>query len=903
MAERPTGTVTFLFSDIEGSTRLLGRLRDRYGDVLAEHQRLLRAAFVEHGGYEVGREGDSFFVAFARAPDALDAAVRGQRALASAHWPDGVGVRVRMGIHTGEATVRGGDYVGIDVHRAARISSAAHGGQVLLSGSTHELVADELPVDVALRDLGEHRLKDLERPEHLFQVVAGDLPADFPPPASLSRVRARIPAPPTPTFGREAELRVIGDLVDSPATRLVTITGSGGVGKTRLAVEVARTRGARFVSLASTAEAEHAAGAVCDALDVARVPGETPETALIRMLERERTLLVLDNLEHLVGVAPLLARLLEAAPALTILGTSRQALGLRAERVFPVGPLPLPDAHGANVVKAAAVELFVERARARDPRFTVDAESLPSIVEVCRRVNGLPLGIELAAGRLAVLDVSDLAGRLADALGVLGHGPQDAPARQRTLRATLDWSFGLLERQEQDAFAALAAFAGGGDVEAAEVVTAQPLAVLEALVDKCLVIAERGRLSLMEPVRQYSAEKLLGHSDAASVHGRHVAWFLALAEATQREIWVKGRSCSAFERVHRERDNLRAAHTWCIDHGEARNAVALAGALGDYFRVTSAHQEAEDRCRKSLAIADDAVPAELLARAHFAWADNTFEPAGVVENAHAALAIFRRLGDDDGVSRCMYRLSDSRSSAGDQIAGMRLAREALEHARRVGDDVLIGCALTAMVRATPRIADALPQLRDAEKHLRSGGAFERLAGLLSAFGFHALGHDDYGLADRLLDDAVAACAGLSNPFLPALTHGNRGLAALLQGRLAEAASAFREQLTIAQSEALVTFYFEGLLGFAALAADGGDDELAAALEAAAWDHNDRAVFTDEQPVYDRLDQRFLQPARQRLGADAWRRAGQSGRGLTAEDAIALTRDVGPRAIALSRRGA
>jgi class 3 adenylate cyclase len=351
MAELPSGTVTFLFSDVEGSTRLLRRLGGRYGEVLAEHQRLLRAAFDERDGREVHIEGDGFFVAFARASDAIAAAVSAQRSLAAQRWPEGVEVRVRMGVHTGEAEVRQDDYVGLDVHRAARICSAGHGGQVLISRSTRELVGDELPGGVALRDLGEHRLKDLDRPEHLFQLVVGGLPADFPALTSLSPGSGQangLPPSPNRTIGRADDVRAIADRLRADGVRLLTLTGPGGVGKTRLALEAARAvqadfaDAAYFVSLAALQRPEDVPAAVVKSLAIVVLSGESAGRAAERFLAAKHLLLVVDNFEHVLAAAPFIGTLLDTCPALTVLATSREPLSLHAEERYPVSPLALP---------------------------------------------------------------------------------------------------------------------------------------------------------------------------------------------------------------------------------------------------------------------------------------------------------------------------------------------------------------------------------------------------------------------------------------------------------------------------------------------------------------------------------------------------------------------------------
>src|SRR3954454_14845933 len=551
MAELPSGTVTFLFSDVEGSTRLLTRLRGRYAGVLEEHRRLLRAAFEEHDGREVGTEGDAFFVAFARASDAIAAAMSAQRSLASRRWPEGADVHVRMGVHTGEADVELDDYVGLDVHRAARICAAGHGGQVLISSSTRELVADELPADVALRDLGEHRLKDLDRPEHLFQLVIGGLPADFPPLASLSPASGGangLPQSPNRTIGRADDVRAIADRVRVDGVRLLTLTGPGGVGKTRLAVETARAvkadfaDGAYFVSLAALQRPADVPAAVVKTIAIVVLSGESADEAAERFLVAKHLLLVIDNFEHVLAAAPFIGRLLDASPALTVLATSREPLSLRAEERYPVSPLALPAPATREDTDALAgvdaVALFCARARARDPTLDLDDANSPAVAEICRRVDGLPLAIELAAARCGMLAPDEIAQRLDDALGATGVGARDAPARQQTLRATIDWSHELLTDVEKRCFARFAVFAGGATVEAAETITASGLDTLDGLVTKSLLTRRQHapvptRWGLPETIRTYAGERLASAADVDAVRESHYRYYLALASATE----------------------------------------------------------------------------------------------------------------------------------------------------------------------------------------------------------------------------------------------------------------------------------------------------------------------------------------------------------------------------------
>ena len=610
MAELPSGTVTFLFSDVEGSTRLLTRLRGRYAAVLGEHQRLLRAAFDAHHGREVHAEGDAFFVAFVRASDAIAAAVSAQRALASGRWPEGVDVRVRMGVHTGEAEVRQDDYVGLDVHRAARICAAGHGGQVLISSSTRELVADELPQDVALRDLGEHRLKDLDRPEHLFQVVAGDLQADFPLLGSMSpgsQGANGLPPSPNRTIGRDNDVRAIADRLRDGDVRLLTLTGPGGVGKTRLALEAARAvkadfaDGAHFVSLAALQRPQDVPAAVVKTLAIVVLSGESADQAAERFLAAKHLLLVLDNFEHVLAAAPFVGTLLAACPALTVLATSREPLGLHAEERYPVSPLALPAPtmpEDADALAGDAVALFCARARARDPDFDLDDASAPRVGEICRRVDGLPLAIELAAARCGLLSPDEIAQRLQEALGALGPGARDAPARQQTLRATIDWSHELLSDTEKQCFVRFAVFAGGATVQAAETVAYAGLDTLDALVAKNLLVLRReghapSRLGMLDTIRAYATERLGATPDEQTIRERHYHFYLALAQRHGTDRALSGVDSKEHIAVlDADTDNLDAALAWAMDRPDAEPALAMVAALGRFWLMRHRYGDA-----------------------------------------------------------------------------------------------------------------------------------------------------------------------------------------------------------------------------------------------------------------------------------------------------------------------
>jgi predicted ATPase/class 3 adenylate cyclase len=905
IAELPSGTVTFLISDVEGSTRLLTRLRGRYAEVLGEHRRLLRAAFDEHNGRELHTEGDGFFVAFARASDAVAAAVSAQRALASQRWPEGVDVRVRMGVHTGEAEVRLEGYVGLDVHRAARICSAGHGGQVLISSSTRELIADELPGDIALTDLGEHRLKDLDRPEHLFQLVVSDLPAEFPPLASLSGGAAGangLPRSPNRTIGRADDVQAIAERLCVDGVRLLTLTGPGGMGKTRLGLEAARAvkadfaDGAYFVSLAALQRPEDVPAAVVKTLAIVVLSGESAEQAAERFLAAKHLLLVVDNFEHVLTAAPFIGRLLAACPGLTVLATSREPLSLQAEECFPVSPLALPTRGTAEDADALAgvdaVALFCARARARDPGFALDDANGPGVAEICRRVDGLPLAIELAAARCGLLSPNEIAQRLQHALGALGSGARDAPARQQTLRATVDWSHELLSAAEKQCFARFAVFAGGATVEAAETITHAGLDTLEGLAAKSLLVGGRHthtptRLGMLETIRVYAAERFAATADEQAVRERHYRYYLALArrDGTERALWgASGKEHLA--RLDADSDNLHAALGWAIEQADAELALALAAALGCYWVTRNRYADALHWIDQALDLPGaDAHPAlavrALGTKAKCLWRAGRGAEQPAVLAAEEDMA--RRLGDPLILalalsSRVKHELDAQRLDVADAVAD-----EALDWARAAGDGWEIAEVSRGKAIAAPALADLRKRVDTAASLLSDVGNVHQLANLLTDAAFSALCLGGDREATDFAARATPVVYALDDRFGLMINSGNLGLAALLTGDTDTASHAFCEELTLCRDMVVRPVVFEGLRGLAAVAVVHGDDQRAATLVGAADAHR---YDQPEGPVDARLDETFFEPARTRCGTDAWNAGAREGSVLSFEEAIA-----------------
>jgi predicted ATPase/class 3 adenylate cyclase len=904
MAELPSGTVTFLFTDIEGSTRLLGRLRDRYVGALAEHQRVLRAAFDEHNGREVHTEGDAFFVAFARASDAIAAAVTGQRALAREHWSEGVDVRVRMGVHTGEAAVRLDDYVGLDVHRAARICSAGHGGQVLISGSTRELVADELPPDVALRDLGEHRLKDLDRPEHLFQVLIGALPSSFPPLRSVSHAarESGLPRPPNRTVGRDDDLRRIANRIRRGGGRMLTLTGPGGVGKTRLAVEAGRVvqadfaDGARFISLAAVRGAADVPSAIMQALTVVPVSGETDEQAVTRFLAAKQLLLILDNFEQVLPAAGFLADLLGACSGLTVLATSREPLALQAEERYLVAPLALPEPgtspNPEMLVGVDALALFCERARTHDPAVRLDADNAAAVAEICRRVDGLPLAIELAAARCALLSPGEIADRLHVALGVLGAGPRDAPARHKTLRATIDWSVELLSDPEKTCFARFAVFAGGATVPAAEAITGASLDTLDSLVAKSLVVGRPHahaptRLRMLDTTRAYATERLAAAADTEAIHERHYRHFLALAQemGSDRALMRAGRG-EHLARLDAEIDNLHAALDWAAGQDSAESSLELCTALGSYWLMRSRATDALHRIDRALSLPGADAHTGLRIRALlnrtwclFALGRRAEQPAAVAQ----AEALARALDDPAILSQALQTRADYESGRGRLDVAAAIADEALRWASAAGDEWEIACASRAVARAASTATGLSARVDRAAALLNEVGNLFDLGYLLTSAAYVALRDGRDRDARDFVERAIPVVRELEHPFMWMNLQGNLGLAALMTGDTDTARDAFREALVLSRQLVVPLIASEALLGLAALDAMRGDARRAARLVGAATAHR---RDQSQDLVNARLDAAFLEDARARCGADTWDAGMSEGATLSLEDAIA-----------------
>ena len=885
--------------------------------VLLRHDEILRNAIEERGGYVFKTVGDAFCAAFSTAPDALEAALESQRRLLSSEWEQSGPLFVRMALHTGAAEERDGDYFGPPVNRVARLMSAAHGGQVLLSLPTQELVRDQLPVGTSLRDLGEHRLKDLFRSERVFQLSAPGLPSEFPPLRTLDAYRNNLPLQPTPLIGREKEVAEVCERLSRPEVRLLTLTGAGGTGKTRLGLQAAAELtqqfedGVFFVSLAAISDPELVVGAVAGTLGVKEAGGQPLLESLEYYLGEKHILLVADNFEQVLEAAPVVTGLLAAASNLKVLATSRIPLGLYGEHEYAVPPLALPDPERPlsveRLTQYEAVRLFVERAQAAKTDFSVTNDNAPAVAEICYRLDGLPLAIELAAARIKVLSPQKMLGRLGNRLKLLTGGARDLPERQQTLRSTIEWSYGLLEESEKVLFARLSVFAGGRTLEAIEAICDAegdlPVDVLDglaSLVDKSLLKQEEGvggepRFVMLETIHEYAREKLEQSGEPRELRRLHAEYFLALAEEAEPQ--VEGPQQAAWlDRLEEEHDNIRAALSWSLGQGQdADMRLRMGAALGEFWYWQGHFAEGLRWLEEALAKSN---PAPRAARAKALYRVSWLAMMqGDLDRAIGAgeeglelegVERFRTGSGDSTASNLRRALAMAVGNRGELDRAMELLEASLALSREAGS--IRGAAHSLWtLGATCMLGDELERAREfLEEALtlgRASGDPAIIAGILTHLGHTLLLQGDIERATAVSEEAASMLRERTNRnYYLAEVLENLGWAALLQGSSEQAKALFAQGLGLRRELGDKLMAPNTLEALASAAAAQGEAERTARLYGVVEKLNE-VMGIPQDAGEDALTQPYLAAARSQLDEAEWQEAWTEGRAMTLEEAI------------------
>ena len=850
MAGLPDGTITLLFADVEGSTRHLLRLGDRYPSVMERKTAVVVDAVQRYRGHLVDTQGDTSLAAFVTAHDAIAAAIDAQRALAVESWPGGEPLRVRFGLHTGEPVRNNEGYAGLDVHRAARICTAAHGGQILMSQTTRDLIAHAVPENAVLLDLGHHLLKDLPQPEHLIQVAGPGLHREFPPPRTLG-APAGLPSHRQALIGRDDHLDACRALLQRDDLRILSLTGPGGTGKTLLAIHLARSLmprfedGVYFVALAPIADPALVPRAVARALGVQEVANRPLLETLSDALGSRRSLLVLDNFEHVLPAAAFVAELVLACPQLKVMVTSRELLRLSFEYDLPVPPLAPPptEVMGAHQLETnAAVKLFVARAKEARPSFALTDDTAPIVAEICRRLDGLPLALELAAARVRLLPPRALLARLDRRLPILTDGPRDLPARQRTLRDTIGWSYGLLDEEERRVFRLLGTFVGGCSLDAVERIATQairrptettphalvapaidPLDVVASLVDKSLVrqaiVRDEPRFSLLETIREFSLDQLDAAGDVAEARRAHADYYLELVEQADPHL-IGPKQVTWLDRLEMEHGNLVGALTWARDAYLAgdRTAAGVPAALTGLRVAGGLHwfwwlggHVGEGRRWLAEVLSWETHPDALPARARGYYAAGTLAMIqgtyrDAVELLREGELIAQSLGDDVTVGRCMtYRgiVETYFHEAGetDRFESLRTAERASALLERTDDpwgQALALSQLGAHARRAGAFDDAERMLRRSVELARAIGERYLLGSCLPKLGNLYMDRQNYAAAEPLYRDALAAFRDIREDWWTGRCMQYLALAARGQGNLLRSALLLGSSVAVLQ---------------------------------------------------------------------------------------------------------
>jgi predicted ATPase/class 3 adenylate cyclase len=922
MPALPSGTVTFLFTDVEGSTRLLERHPDAYRDAIAGHHTILGEAVEQNGGSIFETVGDAVYAAFASPRDAVAAALRAQHELDGARWGAVGPLRVRMGLHTGEVERQGDHFFGAALYRCGRLANAAHGGQVLLSSATAELVREALPPATELRDLGNHRLKDLQRAERVFQLMAPGLVVDFPALRTLESFPNNLPIQPTPLIGRAREVAAARGLLQHPETRLLTLTGPGGVGKTRLGLQIAADAlrdfpdGAFFVDLAPVLSPDLVIPSIAKTLSVQEATNRPILDSLKEYLRDRQLLLVLDNFEHVLIAAAQVADLLSASPRLKVLVTSREALHLRGEHQYSVPPLALPDRSRVEPVDQLtgyeAIRLFIERAQGAKLDFAISERNLRAIAEICHRLDGLPLGIELAAARVNVLSPPALLARLEHRLSVLTGGPRDLPTRQQTLRQAIAWSYDLLTPGEQLVYRRLAMFIGGCTLTAAEAVVGggrpdprvDVINGVASLVDKSLLRQEEKdgelRFKMLETLREYALECLTAAGEADRFERVHADYYLEFAEQAEPGLHEGWRQAEWLDRLREDHDNLRAALSWFVRHGPVDHGLRLGGALRRFWR--SRGYLTEGREWTSMLLALPAAPTRTAARAKVLHAAGGFaNQQGDYVEARAlfqeSLDIYRELGDIHGIGWGLVYLGILTRYEGNHVAARSLLEESLGLVKQAGDPEAMAAALgnLGLIARDEGDADL------AEAHLDQSLALWREVGDRVGIGWALTGlamvarmQGKLDVATARTEESLALWRELGDRQNTANVLSTAARLARDQGDYAVAHARLAESLAIFEDlgdRRGIAFVLEGFAGLAA-----ADAQPARAHCLAATATTLRQIIGAGPPPAWRADlERSLEAASRGLSRDTIEEGQARGRSMTLPEAIAFALEAPPPA--------
>jgi predicted ATPase/class 3 adenylate cyclase len=911
MTGLPTGTITFLFTDVEGSTKLWERNPEAMSQALSHHDELIRNAVEALNGFVFKTVGDAFYAAFSTAAEAVEAAIDAQKSLLSEEWEETGPLKVRIALHTGTAEERGGDYFGPTLNRAARLLSAGHGGQVLLSHSTQELVRDQLPLGAELRDLGVRRLKDVLGPEHIFQLTAPELPASFPPLNTLDVRLNNLPIQPTPLLGREREVAGIADLLRREDVRLLTLTGTGGTGKTRLALQSAAELiddfedGAFLVALAPISDPELVVSTVAGALSVSESAGRPLKEDLRDFLSTKELLLVLDNFEQVVDAAPLVGELLSGCPGLKVLVTSRTLLRIYGEREYAVRPLELPDPDHLPPIETLrqyeAIRFFTERARAANAHFSLTEENALAVAEICARLDGLPLAIELAAARIKLLSPLAMSSRLSNPLKFLTGGARDLPERQRTLRGAIAWSHALLDEGEQILLARLSVFSDGCALEAVEAICdpvgdlfLDVLEGLSSLLDKSLLrqeemVEEQPRFVMLETIREYARERLELSGEAEEIRRLHAEYFLALAEQGASE--QQGSEETAWlERLDLEHDNMRAALSWMLESEEAEPGLRLSGALWRFWWMRGLYSEGRRWLEEALAKDGRASAVRAKALEAVGWlADDQGDIDRAVAAAEEGLRLSARAKIESSVTASFLRMLGSAAYVhGNHEQAARLYEESLALSREARDERGVASSLLQL----GNVSGDRGNHEGAKTFYEEGLALSRklddkalLASALISVGAEFLLQGDHERGAMLNEEAAELYRERGNRGGLQYALDNLGWAALMRGDHQQADVLHRESLALSRQLGDKLVAAEALEGLACSASARGEAEPVARLFGAAEALRE-AVGYRQEPREHTLREPYFVAARTRLSKARWDAAWAEGRRLGFEEAIA-----------------